>query len=167
MAQWLRICLPMQGTRVRALVREDPTCRGATRSVSHNYWACASGACAPQQERPQQWKARAPQWRVSPACHNWRKPSHRNEDQTQPKIKNKLIKTKKTKTKTKKHVGKKKTVEKGRKNKPANCHMKVACLYSAEVAKISCLCFVRVLINGRPKATAYLGENGHITEKPT
>ena len=36
-AQWLRICLPMQGTRVRALVWEDPTCRGATRSVSHNY----------------------------------------------------------------------------------------------------------------------------------
>ena len=24
-AQWLRICLPMQGTRVRALVQEDPT----------------------------------------------------------------------------------------------------------------------------------------------
>ena len=24
-AQWLRICLPMQGTWVRALVREDPT----------------------------------------------------------------------------------------------------------------------------------------------
>ena len=23
--QWLRICLPMQGTRVRALVWEDPT----------------------------------------------------------------------------------------------------------------------------------------------
>ena len=35
--QWLRICLPMQGTRVRALVWEDPTCRGATRPVSHNY----------------------------------------------------------------------------------------------------------------------------------
>ena len=35
--QWLRICLPMQGTRVRALVWEDPTCRGATRRVSHNY----------------------------------------------------------------------------------------------------------------------------------
>ena len=49
-AQWLRICLPMQGTRVRALVREDPTCCGATRPVSHNYWACASGARAPQQE---------------------------------------------------------------------------------------------------------------------
>ena len=36
-AQWLRVCLPMQGTRVRALVWEDPTCRGATKPVSHNY----------------------------------------------------------------------------------------------------------------------------------
>ena len=36
-AQWLRICLLMQGTRVRALGWEDPTCRGATRPVSHNY----------------------------------------------------------------------------------------------------------------------------------
>ena len=36
-AQWLRIRLPMQGTRVRALVREDPTCRGATEPVRHNY----------------------------------------------------------------------------------------------------------------------------------
>ena len=36
-AQWLRICLPMQGTRVRALVREDPTCCGATKPVCHNY----------------------------------------------------------------------------------------------------------------------------------
>ena len=36
-AQWLRICLPMQGTLVRALVWEDPTCRGATRPVHHNY----------------------------------------------------------------------------------------------------------------------------------
>ena len=29
--------LPMQGTRVRALVREDPTCCGATKPVHHNY----------------------------------------------------------------------------------------------------------------------------------
>ena len=36
-AQWLRICLPMQRTRVRALVWEDPTCRRATGPVSHNY----------------------------------------------------------------------------------------------------------------------------------
>ena len=49
-AQWLRVCLPMQATRVRALVWEDPTCRGATKPMRHNYWACASGACAQQRE---------------------------------------------------------------------------------------------------------------------
>ena len=66
-AQQLGIHLPMQGTRVRALFRGDPTCHGATKPVSHNYWACAleptshnywahapqlrslcSGACEPQ-----------------------------------------------------------------------------------------------------------------------
>ena len=30
----------MQGTQVRALVREDPTCHGATKPVHHNYLAC-------------------------------------------------------------------------------------------------------------------------------
>ena len=35
--QWLRICLPMQETWVRALVQEDPTCRGATKPMRHNY----------------------------------------------------------------------------------------------------------------------------------
>ena len=40
-AQWLRIHLPMQGAHIQALVREDPTCRGATKPVRHNYWACA------------------------------------------------------------------------------------------------------------------------------
>ena len=34
-------CLPMQGTQVRALVREDPTCHGAAKPMRHNYWACA------------------------------------------------------------------------------------------------------------------------------
>ena len=37
MAQGLRIRLPMQGKQVRALFREDPTCRGATKPVHHNY----------------------------------------------------------------------------------------------------------------------------------
>ena len=35
-AQWLRIRLPMRGTRVRALVWEDPTCRGATKPMCHD-----------------------------------------------------------------------------------------------------------------------------------
>ena len=51
-ARWLGVCLPVRGTRVRALVWEDPTCRGAARPVGHNCWACASGACAPQREGP-------------------------------------------------------------------------------------------------------------------
>ena len=38
--QWLRVLLPMQGTQVQALVREDPTCHRATKPVCHNYWAC-------------------------------------------------------------------------------------------------------------------------------
>ena len=37
MVQWLRMRLPKQGTRVRALVREDPTGRGETKPVRHNY----------------------------------------------------------------------------------------------------------------------------------
>ena len=36
-AQWLRIRLPMQGTQAQALVQEDPTCRGATKPVRHDY----------------------------------------------------------------------------------------------------------------------------------
>ena len=89
-AQWLRICLPTQGTRVRSLVWEAPTCRRATKPVRHNYWACAlepashnywrprattteactPRACAPQQEKPPQWEACTPPRRVAPAHCN-------------------------------------------------------------------------------------------------
>ena len=89
-AQWLRIHLPMQGTQVQSLVREDHTCRRATKLVSHNYWACTlepvshnywvrvpqllkprrSRARAPQQERPPQWEACTPRRRVAPARRN-------------------------------------------------------------------------------------------------
>ena len=37
--QWIRICLPMQGTQVWSLIWEDSTCRGAAKPVCHNYWA--------------------------------------------------------------------------------------------------------------------------------
>ena len=37
LAQWLRICLPVQATQVQALVLEDPTCRRATKPMHHNY----------------------------------------------------------------------------------------------------------------------------------
>ena len=61
-AQWLRIRLQMQGTRVRALVWEDPTCCGATKPVCHNYWACA-----PQLLKPSLPGAHTPQL-LKPAC---------------------------------------------------------------------------------------------------
>ena len=46
--QSLRIRLPMQGTRVWALVQEDRTCRGATKPVRHNYWARAPRLLKPE-----------------------------------------------------------------------------------------------------------------------
>ncbi|XP_029081571.1 inducible T-cell costimulator isoform X1 [Monodon monoceros] len=53
-AQWWGVNLPVQGTWVCVPVREDPTCRGAAAPVGRGRWACVSGACAPQRERPQQ-----------------------------------------------------------------------------------------------------------------
>ena len=82
-AQWLRIRLPMQGTRVWALVWEDPTCRGAPKPVHHNYWACAL-----EPGRRNYW-AHEPQLlkptRLEPVLRNKRshrneKPVHRNEE---------------------------------------------------------------------------------------
>ena len=44
---WLRIRLPVQGTWVRALVWEDPTCRGTAKPVRRS-----SRACKPQLLKP-------------------------------------------------------------------------------------------------------------------
>ena len=112
--QWLRIRLPMQGTGVRALVREDPTCCGATKPVRHNYRACAlepassnywslcatttearkPRACALQQEKPPQWEARAPQQRVAPALSNYRKTACKQRHNAAKKKKKKKRKRK-------------------------------------------------------------------------
>ena len=61
----------MHGTRVQSLVWEDPTCRGATKPVRHNYLAHA-----PQLLKPA---------RLEPVLHNNRrhrneKPAHSNEE---------------------------------------------------------------------------------------
>ena len=73
----------MQESWVRALVQEDPTCRGATKPVRYNYWACALEpashnywACEPQLLKPV---------RLEPVLRNKRnhrneKPVHRNEE---------------------------------------------------------------------------------------
>ena len=82
-AQWLRIHLPMQGTQVRALIQEDPTCCRATKPIRHNYWFCALEpmshnywALMPQLMKPVH---------LEPMLHNKRnhpneKPAHRNEE---------------------------------------------------------------------------------------
>ena len=78
MAQWLRIHLPMQGTRVQALVREDPTCRRATEPMRHYYLACTL------EPTSHNYLAHEPQLlkpaRLEPMLHNKR--SHRNEKPT-------------------------------------------------------------------------------------
>ena len=37
MVQWLRICMPRQGTHIQPLVQEDPMFYGATKPMYHNY----------------------------------------------------------------------------------------------------------------------------------
>ena len=51
-AQWLRICLPVQGTWVRSLVWEDPPCRRAAEPVHHNYWSCMPQLLKPVRLEP-------------------------------------------------------------------------------------------------------------------
>ena len=82
-AQWLSICLPMQGTQVQALVREDPMCLGATNPVHHNYLACAlepvSHNCwahVPQLLEP----TRLELCSATKKSHRKEKPTHRNKE---------------------------------------------------------------------------------------
>ena len=82
-AQWLRIHLPMQGTQVRALVRENPTCRGATKPAHHNYWSWAVEpmshnywAHVPQLLKP----ARLEPVLCNKRSHGNEKPTHRNKE---------------------------------------------------------------------------------------
>ena len=63
--QWIRICLPMQGSPVQFLIQEYPTSRGATKPVRHNYWALAPRARALQQKLLQ-WEAHLLQRKSSP-----------------------------------------------------------------------------------------------------
>ena len=70
-AQWLRICLPMQETGVQALVWEDPTCRGATKPVRHTYRACVPQLLKPACLEPVLCNKRS---------HRYEKPVHHNKE---------------------------------------------------------------------------------------
>ena len=58
--QWLRIHLPVHGTWIGSLVRDDPPCRRAAKPMHCNYWACCLDPCSATRE------AFTPQWRVAP-----------------------------------------------------------------------------------------------------
>ena len=87
-AQWLRICLPMQGTWVRALVWEDPPCRGATKPTCYNYWepmCCKLQSPRDLEPAHHNYRTHVP-WSLhtttrerNPACHNREKPKCCNE----------------------------------------------------------------------------------------
>ena len=109
-AQLVRICLPMQGTRVQSLVREDSTCCGATRPVCCHYW---DGALEPASHTHQAYTLQLlkpanpepvlcnkrshlkeqPKRRnqeQSPLIPTREKPAHGNEDPAQPGKKKKM-----------------------------------------------------------------------------
>ena len=54
--QWLRICLPVQGTWIQSLAQEDSTCLGATKPMCHNYGVAASHSQHLKKVHMQQWR---------------------------------------------------------------------------------------------------------------
>ena len=84
--QWLRFHLPAQGTQVQSLVQEDPTCRGATRPLCHNYWkpACSRGQALRQEKSPHEEPGRCNE--EQPPLMATRERLRSNEDSVQPKI---------------------------------------------------------------------------------
>ena len=68
--QCLGVPLPIQGTWVRFLVREDPTCHGATKPMLCNYWSQHPRAHAQHQEKPPHWEAQALQQQRTSTAKN-------------------------------------------------------------------------------------------------
>ena len=67
----LRICLPMQGTQVQSLAREEPTCHGATKSEHHNSWSpCTLQSVLCNKRSHHSEKPIHHSWRVAPARRN-------------------------------------------------------------------------------------------------
>ena len=83
MAQWIRICLLMQGTRVRSLLQEYHTCCRATKPMLQLFEPACSRAHEPH------YRACEPQWlnsaRIEPVLRDKRghraKPAHCGEEQ--------------------------------------------------------------------------------------
>ena len=91
-AQWIRICLPMQGTQFWSLVEEDFTGLRATELMHHNYRAHVLWLLKPACLQPVLCNKRSQHsakpthrdGRVAPDHYNQGKPKQRNEDPAQP-----------------------------------------------------------------------------------
>ena len=66
-AQWLRICLPMQGTWFRSLVQEDATRHRPTKLIGH-YRPHPEPVL--QNKKPPRREGQHPRWRGAPAPHS-------------------------------------------------------------------------------------------------
>ena len=84
--QCLRIHLPMQGTQVPRLVQEDPHDAGQPSPCTTTELVHPS-ACAPQQEKPPEWDAHAPQLESSPCSPQREKVCMQLERPSPPKNK--------------------------------------------------------------------------------
>ena len=82
--QRLSIYLPVRGTWVWSLVREDRVCHRASNLVPPT---TETEAHAPQQEKPPQWEALTPNKEEPLLAAAREKPTHSNEDTAQPRIK--------------------------------------------------------------------------------
>ena len=72
MVQWLRICLPVQGTWVRSLVQKDPTCCRAPTPAHRLHWGCTPETLALQWEKPLNEKLHSTT--AQPTHRNWKRP---------------------------------------------------------------------------------------------
>ena len=84
--QWLGICLPLQPTLVRSLVREDSTCREATKPMCQDYRAWALELVLHTKRRHCQKKSTHGNESSLLCCH-YRKSASSNEDPALPKLK--------------------------------------------------------------------------------
>ena len=86
--QWLRICLPIQGTWVQSLVWDDPTCHVTTKPRRHNYWAWAPRVPALQAREATTMRSPCTSMKRNPCSPQLEKSPRSNKDPTQPKINN-------------------------------------------------------------------------------
>ena len=85
----------MQRTLAQSLVQEDPTCCGAAKPVHLSAWAhglqllkpARPGAGALQQEKPMQWEAHVPSYRVALHSQQPEKAQDSSKEPVQPKTK--------------------------------------------------------------------------------